>query len=1300
MFRTLTILSTFSSFFTPLRASTIYPPVDLPTLDGVIGSAFNGVLSNDQSGSTVAGVGDINGDDLSDFAIGAINALSNAGVVNVFFGVRTGFNSAVDLSTPPDGNNGFIIVGESPGDSIGFSIAAGDFNRDGISDLVVAAPFADANGGGPGKVYVIYGTRTGFNATFSLATLNGNNGFVIYGVSGGDRTGYSVVMGDVNRDGFSDLLIGAPDANPGGLIFPGSAYLVYGNNQTFVTPFQLATLNGIKGSRFNIGADYSRSGYSVAMGDFNGDGFSDLIIGAPAIASLPPKAGLISVIFGMGTGFSATVNLSSALNGTNGFQLHGIAVDDQTGISVAAGDINGDGRNEILIGAAGADPAGRDSAGVTYVLYGTSANFNATFLLNRLQDDAKGFRINGEKLGDASGRCVAIAGDINGDGLKDFMIGAPSTTLNGVLLVGTTYIRFGTNGTANTTVELSVPSSNVLILRGGVVNGNNGFSVAGLGDVNGDGLSDVMTGAKGASPYDRLGAGSSYLVYGDSIQLINNQLTIAAGGLHTLTLSDLNASVPHNSEYTQYTITELEHGQFEDTDQPGIAITTFSAQRVTAGGIKFIHDGSELAVDYSVTAKHTFAATTPARANVTFINQLPSIVNNNISINQGQTILVSSAMFSGTNPDNPTIDDEIVFTLTNCSYGVFSPPSSFSQAQILNGGVYFITFNSINPPQCSFTMFLRGAYVGPTPVRFDFDTTPVLDQNHFDICQGQTKTVTSNMLSAIHPGANSSDPLIFSINNLQYGRFERANAPRVAIFSFTQAEINSGGIRFVHDGSPNPPSFRFTISGNRITTSSDFAGIYFSYAPILKINTLALNQGQTVVLNDNMLDAINPNLNALSEDLKFKVSNVKGGAFIRVNTTQNITQFNQSQVTANEIAFRSDATPNAPSYSVSVENQCSQTSAAVADVNFNSAPSITANQLTVTGAQPVILTPAELSATDQETSLGNLVFTASGVKNGCFDTTILPGTCITVFSQQRLFNGEIRFVPENNLLPAYNMSVRDDVLSSTDRPASITLASLTNTDSVLTDPTNYTGAVVGSVIGLGAIVAATLGFSWYRKKKENDRFKKMLLEEGTSEADKIFKQEVIYPIANKIFNAINTTGCLRQRTEADNNAYMIAITKIVSELQGKNANLALNTGMKPGEKEAFLNEIARQTRQHSLRKHKKFSLKSCTRFFRAEATPQDIEDAAGAIAQDAFTWQNKRKRGISTKNTTSIELGILSDFSDNKAANEDTPGGQQLTWMQEIKREQKHQGEQLTTVGTRLTKLEQGQSLIRQSVTA
>src|SRR4028118_1126721 len=157
--------------------------------------------------------------------------------------------------------------------------------------------------------------------TFNLWDLNGSNGFAINGITAVDLSGSSVSnAGDVNGDGFDDLIIGARLADPNGITNAGQSYVVFGSNSGFSASFNLSTLDGSNGFAINGIATYDLSGFSVSSaGDVNGDGFDDLIIGA--IIADPngiSAAGQSYVVFGSNSGFGAGLDLS-ALNGSNGF---------------------------------------------------------------------------------------------------------------------------------------------------------------------------------------------------------------------------------------------------------------------------------------------------------------------------------------------------------------------------------------------------------------------------------------------------------------------------------------------------------------------------------------------------------------------------------------------------------------------------------------------------------------------------------------------------------------------------------------------------------------------------------------------------------------------------------------------------------------------------------------------------------------------------------------------------------------------------------------------------------------------
>ena len=354
-----------------------------------------------------------------------------------------------------------------------------------------------------------------FPATIDLGTLDGSNGLKIDGEAAGDQSARSVSnAGDINGDGVDDLIIGTGLADPNGNN-SGRSYVVFGRDAAtqggFTSPFQLSALDGTNGFKIDGESSSNFSGDSVsAAGDVNGDGLDDLIIGADG-------ANRSYVVFGRTDGFSSPLQLS-ALDGTNGFKIDGES--GQSGYSVsAAGDINGDGVADLIIGNPWASPNGFAS-GRSYVVFGrdvaTQGGFTSPLQLSNL-DGTNGFKLDGD-MDDFSGSAVNTAGDINGDGVDDVIVGARWAPDGDQF--GRYWVVFGrdvaTQGGFSSPIQLSaLDGANGFRLEGEAeMDGFGDISVSAAGDVNGDGISDLIIGASRADPNGIESAGRSYVVFG------------------------------------------------------------------------------------------------------------------------------------------------------------------------------------------------------------------------------------------------------------------------------------------------------------------------------------------------------------------------------------------------------------------------------------------------------------------------------------------------------------------------------------------------------------------------------------------------------------------------------------------------------------------------------------------------------------------------------------------------------------------------------------------------------------------
>ncbi len=370
--------------------------------------------------------------------------------------------------------------------------------------------------------------------TIDLAALSASEGMTLYGSVSGDLAGDAVSnAGDVNGDGYDDMIIGANSSDIGGFQ-SGSSFVVFGGPSL---PASINLSNSLGAAGFVIvGTSVDRSGKSVSgAGDVNGDGFDDLVIGSPTMSDDPIHGGSGAgyIVFG-GASISGVIQLSSL--GSSGVSIFGADTpNDQTGYSVSgAGDLNGDGHADIVVGAYRGDTVGdaKPEAGESFVIFGGAA---MPSVIDLEVPGAADITILGSDSADFSGFAVSEAGDVNGDGFDDLLIGAWGSDGQGntVTSAGESYLIFG-SASLPSTIDIAVPGSVSVTIFGAVLGDAAGHSLSSAGDVNGDGLDDILINAPGANGATNLknNAGNSYVIFGSTtLPTEINLATLGSAGI-------------------------------------------------------------------------------------------------------------------------------------------------------------------------------------------------------------------------------------------------------------------------------------------------------------------------------------------------------------------------------------------------------------------------------------------------------------------------------------------------------------------------------------------------------------------------------------------------------------------------------------------------------------------------------------------------------------------------------------------------------------------------------------------------
>jgi hypothetical protein len=421
------------------------PNSSASTASGSPAWAAEGDQINAGYGTSVAFAGDTNGDGLSEILVGAprfANGQDQEGRVWVY--------SGANLTVPS-----MTLEVDTDMARFGTAVAsAGDVNQDGYADIIVGAPFYDIGSGATGAVFVYYGSPSGVPPSPS---------WVMEGDQADSMFGQAVASaGDVNHDGYDDVIVAArsyDNGQPG----EGSVFVYLGSASGLADSAAWSRSGGQASARF---------GTSVgSAGDVNGDGYDDVIIGEPAWDNGQIDEGRALVYLGSASGLGASAVWSVEADQAGAEMGNAVA---------GAGDLNSDGYGDIAVGAHLYDN-GESNEGMVSVFLGSASGPSA----------APVFTVEGNQAGAELGAAVAAAGDVNGDGHGDFIVGESGWD-NGQTNEGRALVYAGSPATG-------VVGSAVRAMESDQANAAMGSAVAGAGDTNGDGLSEILI---GASLYD------------------------------------------------------------------------------------------------------------------------------------------------------------------------------------------------------------------------------------------------------------------------------------------------------------------------------------------------------------------------------------------------------------------------------------------------------------------------------------------------------------------------------------------------------------------------------------------------------------------------------------------------------------------------------------------------------------------------------------------------------------------------------------------------------------------------------